>query len=263
MKSTNSFWYIGGSDTNNEGAIDETLYLNATIGHELQISTGPMMILESFGHCVLNTNQEHESSNNMINQVLVIGGNGKNGANHHDEVITFCEKNNSINDLMCGNQVSGFEWNLSFPNLTIGRDGHACTIFHHENYGLAALVAQGYHPESEIFLLEKCASCSGPCEDECKWKTELDGKSLDMEITKYNTKMIALNGVPFLFGGMDWDNDDISESNEVFYFENNEWMNYIAMNISRQRHLVIPVPLEFLCGNNVTSTTERYFISMF
>ena len=75
--------------------------------------------------------------------------------------------------------------------------------------------------------------------------------------------MTTLNGVPFLFGGMDWDNDDISESNEVFYFENNEWMKYIAMNVPRQRHLVIAVPLEFLCGNNVTSTTERYFISMF
>lgn len=262
LKDVNSFWYIGGSDTNDEGAVADTLYLNVTNEDELLITTGKSMIIESFGHCVLNTNQEYDSSNNLLNQVFVIGGNGKQGEKHHDSVLTYCKKNNSINEVLCGNQVSGFEWNLSFPSLNIGRDGHACTIFHHENYGLAALVAQGYHQESEIFLLEKCATCSGECE-ECKWKIDLDGKNLKMDTKKYNTKMITLNGVPFLFGGMDWDENDISESNEVFYFEDNEWLKYIAMNSSRQRHLVIPVSLEFLCQKEATSSTERYRIFMF
>jgi hypothetical protein len=84
-----------------------------------------------------------------------------------------------------------------------------------------------------------------------------------------NGGMVTLNGIPTLFGGGAWRADHpLEPTQHVLQFvdvengdEVNKWKNIGDLKYKRQRHVVVPVPLEFICAQEevtTTTTTERY-----
>ena len=266
MSNTESFWFLGGAESS-DTPVTQTLYYNANLPDPF--TTGPSMRTARYAHCALNINLDFDGSNEHTNQVMIIGGNPT-----FDSVDTFCVKNNDVNDALCKDGSSQSPGWSDFPNLTVERDGHSCTSFNHTKHGLVIMVTQGWTTSSEVFLVEACSLCKGICTQSCSWQQELNGVPLNIDgPAKINAAMATLNGIPTLFGGWlwDWQSPELTETNEVFVFrdvdddgiEKNEWKAQYGMKDPRQRHVAVSVPLEFVCAQELTTSTERLAVYMF
>ena len=266
MQDDRSFWYLGGHDET-LGEVTDTIYFDTSA--QIHPSEGQSMTRGRHSHCALNVKMDFPPFNQSQNQVWIIGG-----KNALKTVETYCQKQEGVNEEICSHNEDGLSWS-TVSSLHVDRDGHTCAAFYHKNHGLAILVAYGYTEKSEMFLIEECSKCIDPgCEFECSWQEELDGISLDAHLPKrHDSKMVTLNGVPTVFGGVSFlsqgDTSSGEALNQVVAFQDvntssndsntNSWELLIPTVSYRQRHSVVSVPLDFICAEDVVSTsTERY-----
>ena len=80
-----------------------------------------------------------------------------------------------------------------------------------------------------------------------KWEI---GSNYYLPAPLYNSTMITLDGVPYMFGG----SDGTSETDTVFRFKNKVWEEVGAMKAPRQNHVAFSIPEEWLCFGESYST---------
>ena len=266
ISNNESFWILGGVTAQPEPP-DDTLYFEAKTskvseGIDLKNGAG------RHRHCAVNV-EFPVSKGNLVgqwNQVVVIGGKEVGR-----RVETFCKGSAVLNHTVCNVQTETSNWS-EFPSILEARDGFSCTSFQYRDLGAAIMIGgglinstDGNKTSSEIFLIEQCALNGNDCE----WRDKINGRPIDIPgLPRVDAAVTTLNNIPTLFGGAFNVSGHITATGTVLQFvdtdENgtpgNEWKINGTMEVPRQQHSVVSVPIDFLCHQETTPLISRYIM---
>jgi hypothetical protein len=116
----------------------------------------------------------------------------------------------------------------------------------------AVLIAGGEDEKVDKSFELTYTSCND-AEHTCEW-TGMNATNLPQPLS--HSKMTTLNGIPYIFGG----NTGGMASDVVYKYKFGEWINVSSnMGKTRQNHLVVSVPEEWLCHGYAPESTSTRF----